>query len=86
MSEIRDRVIEIIAKELTIDAARISDDMSLVDDLGADSVDRLELLLQFETLVGFPIPSEDEESLATVGAVVAYVEKVMPDVNAPGPR
>lgn len=77
MSEIADRVREIIAEQLMADLEEVTDDASFVDDLGADSLDTVELIMEFEDEFGIEIPDEDAEKIQTVGEAIAYIEKLV---------
>jgi len=74
MSEIADRVREIIAEQLMVDLEEVTDEASLVDDLGADSLDTVELLMEMEDEFGIEIPDQDVEKIVTVGEAIAYIE------------
>jgi acyl carrier protein len=65
---------KIIADHLDIDINKVIDDAHLVDDLGADSLHLVELVMAFETEYDFDIPDEDAEQLVTVKAIKQYVE------------
>ena len=65
---------KIIADHLDIDINKVTDDAHLVDDLGADSLHIVELVMAFETEYDFEIPDEDAEQLVTVKAIKQYVE------------
>ena len=69
------RVKEIIIDELGIEADKVASDASFVDDLGADSLDTVELVMAFEEEFGIDIPDEDAEQMRTVGDAVSYIEK-----------
>lgn len=69
-----ERVIEIIVEQLSVDGSSITEETSFKDDLGADSLDLFELVMAFEEEYGVEIPSEDLESLTTVGAVIEYMK------------
>ena len=69
-----ERVIEIIAEQLNVDASTITEDTSFKDDLGADSLDLFELVMAFEEEYGVDIPSEDLVGLTTVGSVIEYMK------------
>jgi len=74
MSEIADRVREIIAEQLLVDLEEVTDEASFVNDLGADSLDTVELIMEFEDEFGIEIPDESAEDISTVGEAIAYVE------------
>jgi acyl carrier protein len=69
------RVKEIIINELGVEAEKVTDDASFVEDLGADSLDTVELVMAFEEEFGIDIPDEDAEQMRTVGDAVAYMKK-----------
>lgn len=73
-SKMLERVIEIIAEQLSVDAASITEETSFKDDLGADSLDLFELVMAFEEEYGVEIPSEDLEGLTTVASVIDYMK------------
>lgn len=64
---------ELIAANLNVDAADITEETSFSEDLGADSLDLMELVMAFEEEYNVEIPAEDMESLTTVGAVMGYL-------------
>lgn len=72
-----DRVVEILANQLDIDPDMIESNTKIMDDLGADSLDVVEMLMAMEEEFGLSVPDEDIEELVTVGDVVAYVENNM---------
>ncbi len=69
------KVKEIIINELGVDPEKVTPEASFVDDLGADSLDTVELVMAFEEEFTIDIPDEDAEQLRTVGEAVAYIEK-----------
>jgi len=76
MSEpIEARVREIIINELGVEAEKVTDDASFVEDLGADSLDTVELVMAFEEEFGIDIPDEDAEQMRTVGDAVKYLKE-----------
>ena len=76
MSESGDaRVREIIINELGVEPEKVTDDASFVEDLGADSLDTVELVMAFEEEFGLDIPDEDAEKMRTVGDAVGYLNK-----------
>lgn len=69
-----EKVKEIIAKELEIEAEEVVDGASLIDDLGADSLSVMELMIAFDDEFGVEVPEEDYEKLITVGDLVNYID------------
>ena len=69
------RVREIIIDELGVEADKVTSGASFVDDLGADSLDTVELIMAFEEEFEIDIPDEDAEKMRTVGDAVAYIER-----------
>ncbi len=73
MSDIAAKVKSIIVEKLGVDEADIADDASFTNDLGADSLDTVELIMEFEKEFDLTIPDEDAEKIATVGDAVTYL-------------
>lgn len=73
MPEHYDKIKEIIIDKLGIDNGKITMDAKFIDDLGADSLDTVELIMQFEEEFGIEIPDEEAEGLLSVGQVVDYI-------------
>ncbi len=69
------RVKEIIVEELGVEADKVTPDASFVEDLGADSLDTVELVMAFEEEFGIDIPDEDAEQMRTVGDAISYIDK-----------
>ena len=69
------KVKEIIVEQLGVNAEQVTDSASFIEDLGADSLDTVELVMAFEEEFGSEIPDEDAEKLTTVGAVVSYLKE-----------
>ncbi len=69
-----EKVKEVIMDKLGVEEAKIVMEASFVDDLGADSLDTVELIMEFEEEFGIEIPDEDAEKITTVGAAVEYIE------------
>jgi acyl carrier protein len=82
MSDIGDKVKAIICDQLMVDADEVTDASSFVEDLGADSLDTVELIMEFEDEFGVEISDEDAEKISTVGEAVAYLEKLMEEKEA----
>ncbi len=76
---IEKKVKEMIVDSLGIDPEKIRNDSSFVDDLGADSLDTVELVMAFEEEFDVEIPDEDAEKLSTVGDAIRYLEKSLAD-------
>ena len=75
MSDAAAKVREIIVNELGVEAEKVTDDASFVEDLGADSLDTVELVMAFEEEFGIDIPDEDAEQLRTVGDAIKYLKE-----------
>lgn len=77
MSEnnIEEKVREIIVDQLSVSADQVTPEAKFVDDLGADSLDTVELVMAFEEEFSIEVPDEEAEKLQSVGDVIAYVEK-----------
>lgn len=69
------KVKDIIVDQLGVDSAQVIPGASFIDDLGADSLDQVELIMAFEEEFGQEIPDEDAEKLTTVGAVIDYLNE-----------
>ena len=72
-----DKVKEVIIDKLGVDEDAIKTDAHFINDLGADSLDTVELIMEFEEEFGIEIPDEDAENITTVGSAVDYIEKVL---------
>lgn len=70
---IKDQVKEIIVERLGVDPEKLTDDAKFIEDLGADSLDTVELVMTFEEKFGVEVPDEDAEKLKSVADVVAYI-------------
>ncbi|MEW5826739.1 MAG: acyl carrier protein [Candidatus Bipolaricaulota bacterium] len=77
MSDIGDKVKAIICDQLMVDASEVSDASSFVEDLGADSLDTVELIMEFEDEFGVEIPDEEAEKISTVGEAISFLEKLL---------
>ena len=66
---------KIIAEHLGLDLSEVTDDKHIIDDLGADSLHTVELIMEFENQFDIQIPDEDAESLDTVGKIKEYIEE-----------
>lgn len=74
MSEIESKVIAIIVDKLGVDEAEVKAEASFTNDLGADSLDTVELIMELEKEFGVNIPDSDAEKIQTVGDAIAYIE------------
>lgn len=73
--EIVEKVKQIISEQLGVDEAEVTPSASFVDDLGADSLDRVELVMALEEAFDLEIPDDDAEKIATVQDAIDYIEK-----------
>ena len=71
---LEDKVKEIIVEQLGVNADQVTPQASFIEDLGADSLDTVELVMAFEEEFGAEIPDEDAEKLTNVGAVIEYLK------------
>ncbi|SHF21111.1 acyl carrier protein [Bacteroides luti] len=74
MSEIESRVKAIIVDKLGVEESEVTLEASFTNDLGADSLDTVELIMEFEKEFGISIPDDQAEKIATVGDAVSYIE------------
>lgn len=75
---LEDKVKEIIVEQLGVSAEQVTPEASFIDDLGADSLDTVELVMAFEEEFDLEIPDEEAEKLTTVGQALEYLKKKMP--------
>jgi acyl carrier protein len=71
----KEDVKKIIMEKLGVEESQITDDAKFIDDLGADSLDTVELVMAFEEKFGMSIPDEEAEKLDTVGKAIKYIEE-----------
>ena len=74
MSDITDRVKKIVVEHLNVDEGKVSDDASFIDDLGADSLDTVELVMAFEEEFDIEIPDDAAETIQTVQNAIDYIQ------------
>ena len=74
MSDVADRVKKIVLEHLGVDEAKVAENASFIDDLGADSLDTVELVMAFEEEFDLEIPDEDAEKLETVNDAIDYLK------------
>lgn len=75
MSAISDKVKKIVVENLAVSEDQVTPEARFIEDLGADSLDLVELVMAFEEEFGSDIPDEDAEKLTTVGSAIEYIEK-----------
>src|SRR5262249_17533473 len=74
MSDVADRVKKIVVEHLGVDEAKVTENASFIDDLGADSLDTVELVMAFEEEFGCEIPDDAAEKIVTVKAAISFIE------------
>ncbi|MFC1499765.1 acyl carrier protein [Candidatus Zixiibacteriota bacterium] len=77
MATVEERVKNIIVEQLGVDAAQVAPDTSFVEDLGADSLDTVELVMAFEEEFDIEIPDEEAEKMSTVGDAISHLNSVL---------
>ena len=75
MSDVAERVKKIVVEHLGVEAAQVKEDAKFIDDLGADSLDTVELVMAFEEAFNVEIPEDAAEKIATVKDAIDYIEK-----------
>ena len=75
MANIAEDVKAIIVEKLGVDASEVTETASFTNDLGADSLDTVELIMEFEKAFGINIPDDQAEKISTVGDAIAYIEE-----------
>lgn len=75
MSDIEAKVKEIICDKLSVDEAEVTNEASFANDLGADSLDTVELIMEFEKQFKITIPDDQSEKISTVGDAISYIEE-----------
>ncbi len=75
MSDIEKKVKDIIVDKLSVEEADVKNEASFANDLGADSLDTVELIMEFEKEFGITIPDDKAEKISTVGDAIAYIEE-----------
>ena len=74
MSDVSSRVKAIIVDKLSVEESEVTNESSFTNDLGADSLDTVELIMEFEKEFGLSIPDDQAEKISTVGDAIAYIE------------
>ena len=77
MSEIESRVKAVIVDKLGVEESEVTSDASFTNDLGADSLDTVELIMEFEKQFEVKIPEDQADKISTVGDAIAFIEKMM---------
>ena len=75
MSDVIERVKKIVVEQLDVDADKVTETSSFIDDLGADSLDTVELVMAFEEEFGVEIPDDAAEKIMTVQDAISFIEK-----------
>ena len=75
MSNVEERVKKIVVEHLGVEAEKVNKEASFIDDLGADSLDTVELVMAFEEEFGIEIPDDAAEGIQTVGDAIGFIEK-----------
>ena len=75
MSDIAERVKKIVVEHLGVDESKVTENASFIDDLGADSLDTVELVMAFEEEFGIEIPDDVQEQIGTVGDAVRFIKE-----------
>src|ERR1700704_1845048 len=75
MSDVADKIKQIVVEHLGVDEAKVTPEASFIDDLGADSLDTVELVMAFEEAFGVEIPEDAAEKISTVKDAIEYIEK-----------
>jgi len=78
MADIAGKVKEIVVSKLGVDEAQVTPEASFINDLGADSLDTVELVMEFEKAFNIQIPDEDAEKISTVGDAINYLKSKTP--------
>jgi acyl carrier protein len=75
MSDVQSKVVTIIVDKLGVEASEVTNEASFTNDLGADSLDTVELIMEFEKEFNIAIPDDQAENIQTVGDAVSYIEE-----------
>ena len=75
MSSVAERVIEIVSEQMGVNKDQVTSETSFINDLGADSLDTVELVMELEEEFDINIPDEDAEKIETVGQAIKYIEE-----------
>ena len=75
MSDVKSKVVSIIVDKLGVEESEVTNDASFTNDLGADSLDTVELIMEFEKEFNIAIPDDQAENIQTVGDAITYIEE-----------
>lgn len=75
VDDIKEKVVDIVSEQMGIERSQITVESSFVNDLGADSLDTVELVMEFEDAFNIQVPDEDAEKIQTVGEAVKYIKE-----------
>lgn len=81
VAEIEAKVIEIVSEQMGVDKSEIARETSFINDLNADSLDTVELVMEFEDEFDMSIPDEEAEKIQTIGAAIDYIIKIAKTKN-----
>jgi acyl carrier protein len=76
-SEVEAKVVDIVSEQMGVDKSEISRETSFINDLNADSLDTVELVMEFEDEFDMSIPDEEAEKIQTIGAAIDYIVEIM---------
>ncbi|MCX7878445.1 MAG: acyl carrier protein [Ignavibacteria bacterium] len=79
--DVETQIKEAIMEKLGVEESKITPEASFINDLGADSLDTVELIMELENRFGITIPEEDQEKIQTVGIAIEYVKSKLPAAN-----
>ena len=77
LEEVEGKIIEIVSEQMGVDKSEITRDTSFINDLNADSLDTVELVMEFEDEFDMSIPDEEAEKIQTVGAAIDYIVQIV---------
>ncbi len=77
LEEVEGKIIEIVSEQMGVDKGEITRDTSFINDLNADSLDTVELVMEFEDEFDMSIPDEEAEKIQTVGAAIDYIVQIV---------